>query len=168
MAKRYIRINYQDSPSTATPLNAANLNKMDKGIKDCDDAIGDLELLKTSIKTDLVAAINEQNDNLALQGWTNLTPINNWTATGLRYKKHMNVVHLQGVIQTQESTSNPIFASLPSGFRPSQELDFSVTNYNTGTPLRVIVTTSGELRCANYLGVFTSAWCRVNVSFIVD
>jgi hypothetical protein len=38
---------------------------MDKGIKDCDDAIGDLVLLKTVAKTDLVAAINEQNDNLA-------------------------------------------------------------------------------------------------------
>jgi len=38
---------------------------MDKGIKDCDDAIGDLALLNTNNKTDLVSAINEQNNNLA-------------------------------------------------------------------------------------------------------
>lgn len=42
MAKRYTRINYQDSPSTATPLSAANLNKMDKGIDDIDNAIEEI------------------------------------------------------------------------------------------------------------------------------
>ena len=65
MAKRYTRINWRNKPNTATPLSAANLNKMDKGIKDCDDAIGDLALLNTNNKTDLVSAINEQNNNLA-------------------------------------------------------------------------------------------------------
>ncbi|MGF7145286.1 hypothetical protein HNQ56_003727 [Anaerotaenia torta] len=65
MAKRYARINWKNSPSTSTPVNEPNLNQMDKGIKDCDDAIGDLALLKTTAKADLVAAINEQNDNLA-------------------------------------------------------------------------------------------------------
>lgn len=39
MAKRYARVNWQDYPSVATPRNAANLNKMDKGIDDCDNAI---------------------------------------------------------------------------------------------------------------------------------
>ena len=39
MAKRYARINWQDAPSTATPRNAANLNKMDKGIDDLDNEI---------------------------------------------------------------------------------------------------------------------------------
>ena len=72
MAKRYTRINWQNKPNTATPISAENLNKMDKGIKDCDDAIGDLALLSTNNKTDLVAAINELkkvintlNNNLA-------------------------------------------------------------------------------------------------------
>lgn len=64
MAKRYTRINWQNKPNTATPISAENLNKMDKGIKDCDDAIGDLALLTTNNKTDLVSAINEQNNNL--------------------------------------------------------------------------------------------------------
>ena len=29
----YNRVNWQDKPSTATPINAENLNKMDSGIK---------------------------------------------------------------------------------------------------------------------------------------
>lgn len=65
MAYRYNRINWQNKPNVATPISAENLNKMDKGIKDCDDAIGDLALLNTNNKTDLVSAINELNNNLA-------------------------------------------------------------------------------------------------------
>ena len=42
MAKRYIRINWQNRPSVATPLSAANLNKMDKGIDDIDNAIEEI------------------------------------------------------------------------------------------------------------------------------
>ena len=63
MAKRYTRINWKNDATTA--LGATLLNRMDKGIKDCDDAIGDLALLNTNNKTDLVSAINEQNNNLA-------------------------------------------------------------------------------------------------------
>lgn len=35
----YTRVNWEDAPSTATPRNAANLNKMDKGIKDLEDSL---------------------------------------------------------------------------------------------------------------------------------
>lgn len=43
MAKRYIRLNWQDRPSVVTPISAANLNKMDKGIDDIDTALSNLE-----------------------------------------------------------------------------------------------------------------------------
>lgn len=39
MAKRYVRLNWQNAPNTATPLNAENLNIMDKGIDDIDTAL---------------------------------------------------------------------------------------------------------------------------------
>ena len=42
MAKRYIRINWQNRPSVATPISATNLNKMDKGIDDIDNAIEEI------------------------------------------------------------------------------------------------------------------------------
>ena len=35
----YTRVNWQDSPSTATPRNATNFNKMDEGIKEHDDML---------------------------------------------------------------------------------------------------------------------------------
>ncbi|MDF2908245.1 MAG: hypothetical protein K0R34_3566 [Herbinix sp.] len=82
--KRYIRLNFQNSPSTATPLNTTNLNKIDKGIDDCDNAIEDLYNIKfdkANIANNLVTAasglaldarqgtalkamIDAQNDNL--------------------------------------------------------------------------------------------------------
>lgn len=43
MNKAYSRINFQNAPSTATPLNATNLNKMDKAINDLDDRIIELQ-----------------------------------------------------------------------------------------------------------------------------
>lgn len=38
----YSRVNWADSPSTTTPINAENLNKMDKGISDCATEINSL------------------------------------------------------------------------------------------------------------------------------
>lgn len=43
MAKRYNRRNWVDAPSTNTPRNAHNLNWMDKGIDDLDNAIEDVQ-----------------------------------------------------------------------------------------------------------------------------
>ena len=80
--KKYTRINFQNYPSTSTPLNATNLNKMDKGIDDLDDEV---VAVKNSIEnlsfdadaisydntqsglqaTDVQGAVDEINDNLA-------------------------------------------------------------------------------------------------------
>ena len=38
----YERINWQNTPSVATPINASNLNKMDSAIKALDEAMGDV------------------------------------------------------------------------------------------------------------------------------
>lgn len=43
MSKVYERINFQNAPSTATPLNETNLNKMDKAIDDLDNKVVELE-----------------------------------------------------------------------------------------------------------------------------
>ena len=39
----YTRVNWEDLPSTNTPINATNLNKMDEGIKDLENDITNLE-----------------------------------------------------------------------------------------------------------------------------
>ena len=49
----YTRVNWQNSPSHATPLSAENLNVMDEGIYDLDAAIteatGDIADLETTV-----------------------------------------------------------------------------------------------------------------------
>lgn len=64
----YSRVNWEDSPSTNTPINAENLNKMDKGISDCASAIATKQEstdnnLTTTAKT-IRGAINEINADL--------------------------------------------------------------------------------------------------------
>lgn len=129
MAKRYARINWQNSPSVATPLSAENLNKMDKGIKDCDDAIGDLALLTTNNKTDLVSAINEQNNNLTVQSVdlsSILSPASNFAILYAWAVKYGKMVQLSLIIQNTVAFANetPICTYLPVGYRPPRPLRF--------------------------------------------
>jgi hypothetical protein len=58
----YNKTTWENAPSTNTPINANNLNKIEEGIYQNSlkaDQVGDLSNLKTSIKTDLVSSINE-------------------------------------------------------------------------------------------------------------
>lgn len=77
MAKRYIRLNWQNAPSVATPINAVNLNKMDKGIDDIDEALDALEssivgqfvndaskINNAAATYDIHQRVNTLNDNL--------------------------------------------------------------------------------------------------------
>ena len=64
----YTRVNFEDSPSTNTPLSADNLNVMDKGISDCATEINNRQPktdnnLNTTNKT-ITGAINEINASL--------------------------------------------------------------------------------------------------------
>ena len=54
MAKIYARLNWENSPSQATPRNAENLNVMDKGIDDLDDLVDALSINKLD-KTSLIS-----------------------------------------------------------------------------------------------------------------
>jgi hypothetical protein len=53
MSVSYERINWEDSPSTATPINAENLNKMDMAISELTDAVNEVEDDATDLKADL-------------------------------------------------------------------------------------------------------------------
>jgi hypothetical protein len=72
--KAYTRINFENYPSTNTPLNATNLNKVDKGIDDLDDLLvtarNNIETLQSNATTDeanilgLQENVGDINDNL--------------------------------------------------------------------------------------------------------
>ena len=55
----YIKTLWENEPSESTPVNASNLNKIEQGIYNNSVNIGELENLDTSIKNNLVEAINE-------------------------------------------------------------------------------------------------------------
>lgn len=54
----YVKTVWKDSPDTTTPLNAANLNKIEKGIGDLDTALGTTNT-NVAKKIDLPATANE-------------------------------------------------------------------------------------------------------------
>jgi len=49
----YTRVNWQNAPSTATPVNAENLNKMDKGIADAHSQLAEIENRLSGIVVDI-------------------------------------------------------------------------------------------------------------------
>jgi len=63
--KAYTRVNFENYPSTNTPLNETNLNKLDKGIDDLDDL---LVTARNNIKTLQSNATADEANILALQG----------------------------------------------------------------------------------------------------
>ena len=155
MAKSYIRINWKNSPSTSTPVNEPNLNQMDKGIKDCDDAIGDLALLKTTAKADLVAAINEQNENFDVQNSTSNIVLRDGIANswfGCRIYKCGKTVMLQVSVKKADGTSfsgsNIPILLLPAGYLPIVPLVISGGiggDYSLNYPVYIYIASTGEM-----------------------
>lgn len=73
MEKAYSRINFENSPSTKTPLNAINLNKMDKAVDDLDDRsleinsrLEDVEVMATDNEKKLSELERKAEDNYEL------------------------------------------------------------------------------------------------------
>ena len=72
--KAYTRVNFENYPSTNTPLNATNLNKVDKGIDDIDDLLvtarNNIETLQSNATTDEANILALQGSVAALNGFT--------------------------------------------------------------------------------------------------
>ena len=62
------KINFENKPSTNSPINATNLNLLQDNIEDdimnVKNSIGNLEDLTISSKNNIVSAINETNENI--------------------------------------------------------------------------------------------------------
>ena len=139
MAKRYIRINWQDKPSTATPLSATFLNKMDKGIDDIDNAVETLDTNKinnSNIANNLVTtaeglvldarqgkvlndSISMINSNLAWESWQTLTLLNDWAGTLQVRKNGLGIIQLKGRVTVGVKNFGTTIAQLPTGFNSS-------------------------------------------------
>ena len=77
----YTRVNWEDLPSTDTPINAENLNKMDEGIYNNSSNVGNLSSLNTVNKSNLVYAINEVNKMNIMPPGANIEEFKAWLTT---------------------------------------------------------------------------------------
>lgn len=85
----YQKLNWLNKGETgAIPINKDNLNHMDNGIANNDNAIGNLANLNTSAKDNLVSAINEVNNKFnysteeqVIGKWSNGKPLYRKTIT---------------------------------------------------------------------------------------
>jgi lysophospholipase L1-like esterase len=117
MAKRYIRINFEDFPSVKTPRNALNLNKLDKGIDDCDNAIEDLYVQLAQTESDVSHVINRKYIVIGDSYLTGITIDGNYTSFGELFKTYMGLPSgdctlLASAGSGFTSTSNPTFLSV--------------------------------------------------------
>ena len=100
----YVKTAWENEPSESTPVNASNLNKIEQGIYNNSVNIGELEDLDTTLKTNLVGAINEIYNSitdstgyLELPNGTKiqwgLLPISNFNAIGNYYTGSVTFDH---------------------------------------------------------------------------
>ncbi len=161
MAKRYIRINWQQSPSTATPRNATNLNIMDKGIDDLDNAVEDLYSVKAA-KADIV---NVQTNNtakicgaaMAYSMGQSIQALNNYLVTCLSDKDAVDnpkYIATQGIFRYAASASD----------KPSDAGGVVIALYLDSTPgnqivIRLAIDRTGRIFTSVYIaGVTFGTW----------
>ena len=76
----YIKTEWENLPSTKTPINASNLNKIENGIYTNSVNIGELTDLTTTNKNSVVGAINETNTKncLTIKRTENTLDVTEW------------------------------------------------------------------------------------------
>lgn len=89
MGVTYERVNWEDSPSTQTPLNADNLNNMDAGIADLADEVNNVTSAMQTVSSDITDLKADFNENTKIITPTKISrtavsvgttvPINNGT-----------------------------------------------------------------------------------------
>ena len=111
MAKRYARLNWN---STTTYVSAENLNKMDKGIDDCDNAI---ETLNDGLNT-----VNNNLNHTTYQG-SNMNPVTGATVGLVFTKYNFGLVTVKGYIMLASSkTVQEAAITLPNELKPSSSV----------------------------------------------
>jgi hypothetical protein len=140
MAKRYIKIGWENKPSVKTPVNMANLGRMDKGIDDCDNAIEEIynkrvnNVVTTNEDTFLAGPVGkvlqdqvtELNKNMQFEDWKTATLQNEWTGA-IKYSKNgYGFVKLWIHIVPGVLTGLTVVANIPSSYRPEGNISIQL------------------------------------------
>jgi hypothetical protein len=137
-----------------TPINETNLNHIEQGIYDNDQAISGINVpeVKTSNTTSDtdVYSCNYVNNKLQDTGWIELQTEQGFTPTSwnkLKYRKKNGIVCITGSVDLTEATSwTKLITTLPEGCRPPTELDIYCRSSNSGYPFMVAVNADGTIR----------------------
>ncbi len=141
-AINYARVNWKDYPNTDTPHNAANLNKMDKGIYDLDQQV-------TQLKSDL--------DNAKLLHTITPTSGETWSSVITRIANylHDNFVEADmpklvinrdnSFYKVSVSKSNSMTFGNVAGYGKGVSITGASSDYTGGSLNTVIISSTGNI-----------------------
>ena len=125
----YTRVNWENLPSTNTPLNATNLNKMDAGIKTLDDNYNAVAQNNITITSDYTI---DDNSCFKSQNFVNIG---------------INIFNSSGTYGTYSWVD---LARLPEGYRPTREKYISgygcSSGWGTPTAVPIMINAEGYIR----------------------
>ena len=165
MAKRYIKIGWENKPSVKTPVNMANLGRMDKGIDDCDNAIEEIyskrvnNVVTTNKDTFLAGPVGKFLQDQVTELNKNLTNLYAFFAHPLR---HLGVVTaIDTVMDDYGGGASSIVYTCTEGYN-FLVLGFerNVSNVLYGSQLRLQFNT-GNLEKRFKTGEIWGAWAVV-------
>ena len=124
----YTRINWQDLPTTTTPRNATNLNKMDSAIKEHDD-----KLLGNTSMGDIV--VNSITSTTGIDNYsTTETRIGTWIDGKSLYGKVITGTLVDGNLDVDLTSLNIYEIIRVDGFCGNQRpLNFYFSGYSVST-----------------------------------
>lgn len=139
----YNKTVWQDLPNTTTPINSTNLNKIETGIGDAHDNIGDLTSLETTDKSDLVSAVNEVKGDIEKYS-TSEIKIGTWIDGKPLYRK---------VIINNSLSYNSI-----------KNVSHNISNVGFIKPKEAYIakTSNTDIRSINYYNSFSTNFVQVN------
>lgn len=173
----YIKTEWENLPSTKTPINANNLNKIENGIYTNSVNIGELTDLNTTNKNSVVGAINEVNNNIGtLTGLNTINKNSAVEAINETYNK-INKVNLvkadgksDGVLIAEVNFTGKfqryvlIFATTLSGHSDNNEsgiYNLGISNNMDNTAAYVSYSVIGEASTNNIYHTYTGTNLKI-------
>lgn len=167
MDKTYTRINWQNEPSVATPINDVNLNKMDYSLNEVDNRIISLDTSKAD-QSDLLQTVKAVTYNTT----TGVFTFTFWNGTVVTADLNIEKIPVsfsmspEGVITMTTADGTQYTADVSEliktySFVDSSEIDFTVTTDSSGnksvTASIIAGSITGEKLQPNYLADCVSA-----------
>ncbi len=129
------KINFQDLPSTTTPIDSTNLNLLQQNVE---DDLGLLENLNTTDKTNLVGAINETNSKIPKIKWKQVEWSGDESGNGVRITTNVNLLNKLVCLEFRAPSND--YHRIPVTFYVAYSTNYLVAQYG-GKIAQIVVNT---------------------------